>query len=73
METENDRVTDLHLRRLGPGHLGAILSVRTEAARGPDFYRRRLAHISVLSHITVEVDSAGSQFETLSGAGEVHD
>ena len=60
VETEGDRVTDLHLWRLGPGHLGAIVSVRTEAARGPAFYRRRLAHISALSHLTVEVDCVGT-------------
>ena len=35
IEAEGDRVADLHLWRLGPGHLGAILSVRTEQARGP--------------------------------------
>ena len=60
VEMEGDRVTDLHLWRLGPGHLGAILSVRTEVGRGPEFYRRRLTHISALSHLTVEVDAARS-------------
>ena len=29
IETDGDRLTDLHLWRLGPGHLGAILSVAT--------------------------------------------
>ncbi len=32
IETDGDRLTDLHLWRLGPGHLGAIVSVATPAA-----------------------------------------
>ena len=32
IETDGDRLTDLHLWRLGPGHLGAILSRRDAAA-----------------------------------------
>jgi cation diffusion facilitator family transporter len=52
---EGDRVMDLHVWRLGPGHLGAILSVSTRQARGPDFYRAKLARFQSLSHLTVEV------------------
>ena len=55
VEAEGDRVADLHLWRLGPGHLGAILSVDTAQARDADFYRARLARFSTLSHLTVEV------------------
>jgi cation diffusion facilitator family transporter len=55
LEADGDRVTDLHLWRLGPGHLGAIVSVVTEQLRGPDFYRTRLARFPLLSHVTVEV------------------
>ncbi|GAC1346901.1 MAG: CDF family Co(II)/Ni(II) efflux transporter DmeF [Acetobacteraceae bacterium] len=58
IEAQGDRVADLHLWRLGPGHLGAILSVRTNAARGPEFYRRLLARFRSVSHLTVEVESA---------------
>jgi hypothetical protein len=45
----------LHLWRLGPGHLGAILSVATTAPRGPTHYRHLLERFSALSHVTVEV------------------
>ena len=39
IETGGDRITDLHLWRLGPGHLGAILSVATrQQQRGPEYY-----------------------------------
>jgi cation diffusion facilitator family transporter len=55
VESEGDRVTDLHLWRLGPGHLGAIVSIATSAQRDPAHYRQRLAHFPDLSHVTVEV------------------
>jgi len=55
IESEGDRLADLHLWRLGPGHLGAIVSVVTGQRRGPDFYRARLGHFRMLSHVTVEV------------------
>lgn len=59
VEAEGDRVADLHLWRLGPGHLGAILSVATVEARGPKFYRGLLGRFPTLSHVTVEVERAG--------------
>lgn len=55
IETGGDRLTDLHLWRLGPGHLGAILSVSTDKHRSPEHYRRLLHRYSALSHVTVEV------------------
>jgi cation diffusion facilitator family transporter len=55
IESDGDHVTDLHLWRLGPGHLGAIVSVATTGAREPAYYRRRLAGFADLSHVTVEV------------------
>jgi cation diffusion facilitator family transporter len=55
IESEGDRVTDLHLWRLGPGHLGAIVSIATSAQREPAHYRQRLADFEDLSHVTVEV------------------
>jgi len=57
IETDGDRLTDLHVWRLGPGHLGAVLSVTTAAGRGPEDYRTRLRHFPSLSHVTVEVHS----------------
>jgi cation diffusion facilitator family transporter len=55
VEQEGDHLADLHVWRLGPGHLGAILSVETSSARGPEFYRERLRRFRSLSHLTVEV------------------
>jgi cation diffusion facilitator family transporter len=60
IEAEGDQVADLHLWRLGPGHLGAIVAVATApgAARSPEFYHRLLTRFPALSHLTVEVRSA---------------
>jgi len=55
VENEGDRLADLHLWRLGPGHLGAIISVITARARDADYYRAKLARFKSLSHLTVEV------------------
>jgi cation diffusion facilitator family transporter len=55
IERDGDRLEDLHLWRLGPGHLGAILSVATAKPRDADHYRRLLGHFHNLSHVTVEV------------------
>jgi cation diffusion facilitator family transporter len=55
VESEGDQLADLHLWRLGPGHLAAIISVITTQARHPDYYRARLARFKSLSHLTVEV------------------
>jgi len=55
IESEGDKLADLHLWRLGPGHLGAIVSVITTKAREADYYRGRLTRFKSLSHLTVEV------------------
>jgi cation diffusion facilitator family transporter len=55
IENDGDKVTDLHLWRLGPGHLGAIVSVATSTQREATHYRQRLVCFSDLSHVTVEV------------------
>jgi cation diffusion facilitator family transporter len=55
IEADGDTIADLHLWRLGPGHLGAILSIGTKEPRGPDYYRARLAQFRSLSHLTIEV------------------
>jgi cation diffusion facilitator family transporter len=55
VEADGDKLADLHLWRLGPGHLGAIVSVVTSKERDADFYRARLARFRSLSHLTVEV------------------
>jgi cation diffusion facilitator family transporter len=56
VEMAGDRLVDLHVWRLGPGHFGAVVSVVTnESQRGPAFYHAVLRRFKGLSHITVEV------------------
>jgi len=55
IETDGDRLSDLHLWRLGPGHLGAIICVGTSQMRDSAYYKARLARFKALSHVTVEV------------------
>ncbi len=64
IEIDGDRLADLHLWRLGPGHLGAIVSVVTANRRTPAYYRDRLAQFHELSHLTIEVDTAPSASPT---------
>jgi cation diffusion facilitator family transporter len=58
IEGEGDRIADLHLWRLGPGHLGAIVSVVTPTGRSEADYRAKLARFASLSHLTIEVRRA---------------
>jgi cation diffusion facilitator family transporter len=55
LETEGDRISDLHLWRLGPGHIGAIISLVSDHPQSPAAYKKRLADLPALSHLTVEV------------------
>lgn len=52
----DNRVTDLHLWRVGPGHFAAALSLVTHQPRDPSHYRQLLAVVHELSHITIEVN-----------------
>jgi len=58
IETDGDQVVDLHLWRLGPGHLAAVVAIATARPRDASFYRARLESFACLSHITVEVTRA---------------
>ncbi|MBU4606410.1 MAG: cation diffusion facilitator family transporter, partial [Proteobacteria bacterium] len=55
LEDGGDRVSDLHLWRLGPGHLGAIVSIVSGDPQPNAVYRDKLAAFDQISHLTVEV------------------
>lgn len=57
IERDGDALADLHLWRLGPGHLGAIICVVTKQRRDASYYRARLSSFRSLSHLTVEVET----------------
>jgi cation diffusion facilitator family transporter len=58
IECDGDKLGDLHLWRLGPGHLGAILSIVTPTQRSEGYYRAKLGGFYALSHLTIEVRQA---------------
>ncbi len=70
LEIENDRVTDLHVWRLGPGHLGVLATIVSQRPREPDHYKARLAGIEGLSHVSIEVNPyIAPSGDARSGAG----
>jgi len=58
IETDRDRITDLHVWQLGPGHHGALVSIRSPQPKEPAVYRAQLAHLHELSHLTLEIEKA---------------
>jgi cation diffusion facilitator family transporter len=64
IEGDGDRVADLHVWQVGPGHHAAIVSIATAQPRPLETYRAKLAHIHDLSHLTVEVDAPEAVGET---------
>lgn len=57
IETGGDRVTDLHLWQLGPGHAAVVASVISDAPLAPSAYKQRLEDLAGLSHVTIEVNA----------------
>lgn len=56
IEAMGDQVTDLHVWRVGPGHLAGIVSIATTQTRNTEFYRAALTGVAKLSHLTIEVE-----------------
>ncbi len=52
------RLDDLHVRRVGPGHFSATVSLTSSGPEGPNDFKERLCGIPGLSHVTVEVNPA---------------
>ena len=65
LESDGSVVTDLHVWRLGPGHLGAIITVVPPVARrfqvDESYYHGRLLGFRALSHVTIEVCKTNTQ------------
>ena len=57
IETKGDRVTDLHLWQVGPGHRAVVISVISDHPLPPATYKRRLGGLRGLSHVTIEVET----------------
>jgi cation diffusion facilitator family transporter len=57
LERGDDRIADLHIWRVGPGHHAALVSLVSDHPEPPQAYKARLAGIAGLSHLTVEVQA----------------
>jgi cation diffusion facilitator family transporter len=55
LETGDDRIADLHVWRVGPGHYATIVSLVTHDPLPVETYKTRLRGLARLSHVTVEV------------------
>ncbi|WP_137909994.1 MULTISPECIES: CDF family Co(II)/Ni(II) efflux transporter DmeF [unclassified Burkholderia] len=63
IESGGDTINDLHVWRLGPGHMSAVVSVTTgDAVRDSRFYHGLLQRFKDLSHVTVEVVPAAKGY-----------
>src|SRR5438132_6633023 len=56
LERGSDRVADLHLWRVGPGHNAVVATIVSHEPQTPNFYKGRLANFPGLSHVTIEVE-----------------
>ncbi|CCD91179.1 putative cation efflux system protein; zinc transporter (zitB-like) [Bradyrhizobium sp. ORS 375] len=56
LEASGDRVTDLHLWQVGPGHRAVVVSIVSNSPLAPAMYKQRLRDLRGLSHVTVEVE-----------------
>lgn len=52
----DNRIADLHVWRVGPGHLAAMITIVTDEPRPPAHYKNLLGDIIALSHVTIEVE-----------------
>ena len=77
-QIENDadnRIADLHVWRVGPGHFAVILSLVSHTPKAPSYYKDLLNNIHAfegankLSHITVEVNQC-QDVDCLSGENQ---
>jgi cation diffusion facilitator family transporter len=62
IEADSDnRVSDLHVWRVGTHHLSAIVSIVTHFPKSPDHYKKLLADYDEIIHVTIEVNACESE------------
>lgn len=52
----DNRIADLHLWKVGPGDYAALISVVTHFPKNPEYYKKLLAELTEITHVTVEVN-----------------
>jgi cation diffusion facilitator family transporter len=60
LEANGDRIVDIHLWQVGPGHAALIACLVSERPRTADAYKALLADLPGLSHVTIEVNPVRS-------------
>jgi cation diffusion facilitator family transporter len=58
VETDTDRITDLHVWQVGPGRHAAIVAIASAEPLPVAAYKAKLAEIDELAHVTIEVQAA---------------
>ncbi len=62
IEADSDnRVSDLHIWRIGTNQLAAIISIVTHFPKSPNHYKKLLTRFKDLAHITIEVNRCESK------------
>ncbi|MFH1102312.1 MAG: cation transporter, partial [Pseudomonadota bacterium] len=57
IETDSDnRISDMHIWKVGPFHYAAIISLVTHYPKPPEYYKNLLIPFKELSHLTIEVN-----------------
>jgi cation diffusion facilitator family transporter len=58
IESNSDnRISDIHVWRVGPHHLSAIISIVTHFPKSPAHYKNLLSAYDEINHVTVEVNN----------------
>jgi len=59
IETGPDKITDLHIWQIGPGHFSVITSIASPTPKTVAEYKALLCQIDQVSHVTVEMHQIG--------------
>jgi Co/Zn/Cd efflux system component len=62
IESDSDnRISDIHVWRVGPHHLSAIIAIVTHFPKSPMYYKKLLSAYDEIKHVTVEVNKCESE------------
>ena len=60
-EDRDNRVSDMHVWKVGPAHYAGIISIVTHSPRNPDYYKKLLAGFDKISHLTMEINKCSGE------------
>jgi len=62
IESDKDnRISDIHVWKVGPNHYAAMISIVTHYPQPPEYYKKLIHDLAHLDHITVEVNPCESE------------